>query len=84
MVVVCLSEFTSSTSTSSSTDDSIVRIAGAVLSFLYPSNNVGVEAATFALLSAGGLPLLLSMTLLLNNVYVSNDVHPTQSNDGKH
>ncbi|KAM0723810.1 hypothetical protein Q7P37_000800 [Cladosporium fusiforme] len=48
----------------------LIRIAGAVLSLLYPSNNVGVEAATFALLSAGGLPLLLSMTLLLNNIKI--------------
>lgn len=49
----------------------IVRIAGAVLSFLYPNHNVGIDAATFAFLSAGGLPLLLIMTLLLNIMYVS-------------
>lgn len=50
--------------------ETTVRIAGAVLSFLFPSSNVGIDAAAFAILSAGGLPLVLTMILFLSMMYV--------------
>lgn len=46
----------------------LVRIAGAVLSFLVPNRNAGLEAAAYAILSAGGLPLILITILLLSLV----------------
>lgn len=66
----CVSEYVrfKSLLRSANANNHTVRIAGAVLSLLVPSRTVGIDAAVFALLSAGGLPLILAMILLMSIV----------------
>jgi hypothetical protein len=43
-----------------------VRIAGAVLLLLIPIGNTDIDVAAYAILSAGGLTVVLVMILLLS------------------
>lgn len=72
LLLVCLSKFTALMEKLSSRTLTwvSVRLAGGVLSLLLPDRNAGINAAAFAFLSAGGLPLLLVTILLLNIMWV--------------